>query len=89
MYEGSFFIITRLCRVMPNSDPRNRFVHPHDHYLTLMSLVMRKSDFCICENKDADQLRGNQVETPEDRFSQNEALMINSFLHTFLCQHLN
>ena len=24
-----------------------------------MSLVMRKTDFCICENKDADQLRGN------------------------------
>ena len=26
-----------------------------------MSLVMRKPDFCICENKDADQLRGNRV----------------------------
>ena len=25
-----------------------------------MSRVMRKSDFCICENKDADQLRGNR-----------------------------
>ena len=25
-----------------------------------MSLVMRKSAFCICENKDADQLRGNR-----------------------------
>ena len=24
-----------------------------------MSLVMRKPVFCICENKDADQLRGN------------------------------
>ena len=24
-----------------------------------MSLVLRKPDFCICENKDADQLRGN------------------------------
>ena len=22
---------------------------------------MRKSDFCICENKDADQLRGNRL----------------------------
>ena len=30
---------------------------------------MRKPAFCICENKDADQLRSN----PEDRFSQNEA----------------
>ena len=25
-----------------------------------MSLVMRKPDFCLCENKDADQLRGNR-----------------------------
>ena len=24
-----------------------------------MSLVMRKPAFCICENKDVDQLRGN------------------------------
>ena len=25
-----------------------------------LSLVMRKPVFCICENKDADQLRGNR-----------------------------
>ena len=25
-----------------------------------VSLVMRKPAFCICENKDADQLRGNR-----------------------------
>ena len=25
-----------------------------------MSRVMRKQTFCICENKDADQLRGNR-----------------------------
>ena len=25
-----------------------------------LSPVMRKPDFCICENKDADQLRGNR-----------------------------
>ena len=25
-----------------------------------MGLVMRKKAFCICENKDADQLRGNR-----------------------------
>ena len=24
-----------------------------------MNLIMRKPDFCICENKDADQLPGN------------------------------
>ena len=28
--------------------------------LLYMSRVMRKPDFCICENKDADQLRGNR-----------------------------
>ena len=27
---------------------------------TGMSLVVRKPAFCICENKDADQLRGNR-----------------------------
>ena len=32
-------------------------------------LVMRKPAFCICENKDADQLFGNS----EDQFSHNEA----------------
>ena len=26
---------------------------------SVIELVMRKPDFCICENKDADQLRGN------------------------------
>ena len=26
----------------------------------IMSHVMRKQTFCICENKDADQLRGNR-----------------------------
>ena len=29
-------------------------------YVKYMSLVMRKPAFCICENKDADQLRGNR-----------------------------
>ena len=28
-------------------------------YFCQMSLVMRKPDFCICENRDADQLRSN------------------------------
>ena len=34
-----------------------RFVIMFIYYL---SLVMRKPDFCICENKDADQLCGNR-----------------------------
>ena len=29
-------------------------------YMKHMGLVMRKTGFCICENKDADQLRGNR-----------------------------
>ena len=29
-------------------------------YLHNMRRVVRKPDFCICENKDADQLRGNR-----------------------------
>ena len=28
--------------------------------LSNMNLVMRKPAFCLCENKDADQLRGNR-----------------------------
>ena len=28
--------------------------------LRYMSLVMKKTAFCICENKDADELRGNR-----------------------------
>ena len=30
------------------------------HYVKEMSRVVRKPAFCICENKDADQLRGNR-----------------------------
>ena len=29
-------------------------------FIDIISLVVRKSAFCICENKDADQLRGNR-----------------------------
>ena len=31
-----------------------------DSYRYQMSHDVRKPDFCICENKDADQLRGNR-----------------------------
>ena len=34
--------------------------HELTHASKYMSLVMRKPAFCICENKDADQLRGNR-----------------------------
>ena len=34
---------------------------PYEHYYQShkLSFVVRKPAFCICENKDADQLRGN------------------------------
>ena len=35
-------------------------VYPCKHQFYNMSLVMRKPAFSICENKDADQLRGNR-----------------------------
>ena len=56
-----------------------------------MSRFVRKPAYCICENKEADQLRGNReadqhlyfrnrfvsdlVGNPEDRFSYNKAHM--------------
>ena len=33
---------------------------PQQRLASCLSLVMRKPAFCICENKDADQLRGNR-----------------------------
>ena len=32
----------------------------NSYWLDKLSLVLRKPAFCICENKDADQLRGNR-----------------------------
>ena len=59
---GSPFGIARQSLVMPNSEPWDRFVYAF-HKLLIdsynMSPVIRKPDFCICENKGADQLRGN------------------------------
>ena len=43
------------CFNITSNDPR------HEKTCDLqLSLAMRKSAFCICENKDADQLRGNR-----------------------------
>ena len=38
----------------------NSFNHQEEEPVLKLSLVMRKPAFCICENKDADQLRGNR-----------------------------
>ena len=43
--------ITKIRKLMP---------YPCKPQFFYMSLVMRKPAFCICENKDADQLRGNR-----------------------------
>ena len=36
-------------------------------YIVYMSLVMRKPAFCICENKNADQLRGHREADQRDQ----------------------
>ena len=46
-----------------NPFPLPHPLHKPNRYIWMvsyMSLVMRKPAFCICENKDADQLRGNR-----------------------------
>ena len=30
------------------------------YWLVILSRIVRKPDFCLCENKGADQLRGNR-----------------------------
>ena len=45
----------------PHSNIRITFTHGKCSILHQMSHVMRKPDFCICENKDADQLCGNRT----------------------------
>ena len=51
------------------------------HHANYMSLVMRISDFCICENKDADQLRG-------DRFAVTPKLISAFIFATWIVQSL-
>ena len=36
------------------------YIYDHSQNIYYMSREVRKPDFCICENKDADQLRGNR-----------------------------
>ena len=55
-------------RIAPDGTPRFAASHlglcclpmSHKKDARLTCLVMRKPFFCICENKDADQLRGNR-----------------------------
>ena len=49
-------MLTRLnCLIEAKDYPQSTFKSK----VRKMSLIMRKPAFCICENKDADQLRGN------------------------------
>ena len=48
-------LIRLLLRYVTKAD-----LHFYNVHISHMSLVMRKPAFCICENKDADQLRGNR-----------------------------
>ena len=68
-------------------------------FLRYMSHVVRKPAFCICDNKDADQLRSDcaarflsdMVGNPEDRFSHNEAhimVMQNRFVSTKMYMYM-
>ena len=41
-------------------NPEDRFSLDKAHFIFYMSRVVRKPDFCICENKDADQLHGER-----------------------------
>ena len=49
-------LLNRPVHVLPGQKPGRRFF---SHCGSYMSRLMRKSTFCICKIKDADQLRGN------------------------------
>ena len=49
-------MLLKLNYTIPKMKCNKQMIMMFDH----MSLVMRKPDFCISENKDADQLRGNR-----------------------------
>ena len=55
--------ITIMCLLSPNYEATRLIAFClllYEIYGFYLSSVMRKPDFCICENKDADQLRGNR-----------------------------
>ena len=53
--------VSLVCVGPGRKTPKAGFYNPHHKKTYLyLSLDMRNPDFCICENKDADQLRGNR-----------------------------
>ena len=54
-----------------------------------MSLVMRKPAFCICENKDADQLRGKLYQCLRIRYMDTIKLIVVIFhLHVHVLPNM-
>ena len=53
-------LYSSLCATRAGQKPEDMFSHYTPHILTYLSHVMRKPTFYICENKDADQLRGDR-----------------------------
>ena len=64
--ESSFFSINFLSKF-------------HLNYVEYLSLVMRKPAFCVCENKDADQLRVNREADQRLCFRYTDSTIL--FLH--------
>ena len=60
--EGKPFLPTAVCfRIHCSISKKNKLLFSYAFISQIhMSRVMRKPTFCICENKDADQLRGNR-----------------------------
>ena len=50
-----YLIVLNICLALKFKSPLSYKTSPE----IKLSIVMRKPDFCICENKDADQLRSN------------------------------
>ena len=59
MYEGRLCLMVRFRQVLHIFQRTLVSFSAKKSKRADMSRVMRKPDFCICENKDADQLRGN------------------------------
>ena len=55
---GALFLVLQMRRVGLLVLSLMLYVHGNIHYQ--LSRDVRKPDFCICKNKDADQLRGNR-----------------------------
>ena len=58
-YDSSNVFFKCSVLVCPSDGSANCAVSSVSCYILQLSLVTRNTDFCICENKDSDQLRSN------------------------------